>query len=261
MIHVTEYLSVQVCENLAICICQNSRFFVVGSIRRIDCEFFVIVYVAFGAQSHPHTFPPVHDHPYLTSNMSRTNRPGPSNKPKEAAKPAVVDDDDDDDDIDLSDPAADPQPRPLDWRIEAEAVIADVGPHVKQMCIAERLPPSRTHIFLNCTTLEGRRMCICLSARGFEVVGDAYDSVAKHGGDGGQQEEEDDVGPGRKKSIVYDTPYALLGDVSDEYIHSFGDYLYEALQNLADEEEELEDREEEEALRKAQKEEQKKAAT
>lgn len=106
----------------------------------------------------------------------------------------------------------------IEWTTEAQAIIADVQQHVRDIRIASSLPSSRTHIYLNVTTLEDRRMCICLSGRGFRVVGDAYDNV----------DNETDA-----NAVTYETPYALLGAMSAGYTQSFGDVLSGALQMLA----------------------------
>lgn len=113
----------------------------------------------------------------------------------------------------------------IDWRAEAAAVIDDVRQHVRDIRIATDAGPaadngSRTHIYLNVTTLEDRQLCVRLCARGFRVVGQAYDSVLA----------DTDESP----EMTYDTPYALLGAMSRGYTQSFGDVLSGALQKLAD---------------------------
>lgn len=108
----------------------------------------------------------------------------------------------------------------IEWTTEAQAIIADVKQHVRDICIADALQSSRTHIYLNVTTLEDRRMCVCLSGQGFRVVGQTYDNV----------DDEKDA-----NAITFDTPYALLGAMSAGYTQSFGDVLSGALQRLADE--------------------------
>lgn len=115
----------------------------------------------------------------------------------------------------------------IDWRAEADAVCADLRAHVRHIGTATRLPASRTHIHLNVTTLEGRQLCVLMAGSGFRIVGaEAHDTIDDNDGgatatEGGQQ-------------ITYETPYALLGAVSDRYTQSFGDTLCGALQQLAE---------------------------
>lgn len=104
----------------------------------------------------------------------------------------------------------------IEWQSEAQAVINDVKSHVKHITVSDRLPSSRTHIFLNLTTLEGRRMCVQISSAGFQVVGNEYDET----GDQSSYEE------------IFETPYALLSVVSEGYAQSFGGELAKALQKL-----------------------------
>lgn len=111
-------------------------------------------------------------------------------------------------------------PDPVNWEAEAHAIIRDVQRHVAEISISARVPSSRTHIFLNVTTLEQTRICVRVSGEGFRVVGEDHDQVAP----------EDEL----QTADTFDTPYALLGQVSPAYTNSFGNSLSEALQKLAD---------------------------
>lgn len=130
----------------------------------------------------------------------------------------------------------------IDWPAEAHAVIADVGPHVRDIRIAGVQPPTRTHIHLNVQTLEERRLCVRLCSQGFRVVGHDYDQVLD--------------GEADEAAVTYETPYALLGAMSGAYTKSFADVLSGALQKVADDrrrslaEEEVEQPEEAEEVRK-----------
>lgn len=110
----------------------------------------------------------------------------------------------------------------IEWQSEAQAIINDVKNHVKNIAVSDKLPSSRTHIFLNLTTLEGRRMCVQISSAGFQVVGSEYDdnTVARQVDQHSSHEE------------IYETPYALLSVVSQGYTQSFGGELAKALQKL-----------------------------
>lgn len=110
----------------------------------------------------------------------------------------------------------------IEWKSEAQAIINDVRSHVKDIAVSDKLPSSRTHIFLNVTTLEGRRMCVQISSAGFQIVGSEYDDNTAA--------IEMDQHPIREE--IYETPYALLSEVSDGYVQSFGGELANALQKL-----------------------------
>lgn len=115
-----------------------------------------------------------------------------------------------------TDPDSDPI---LEWEDEAEAIIKDVKQHVKDIQISTKLESSKTNIFLNVTTLEDRKFCARISTEGFQIVGNSYDSI---------------VESIEKTSMAYDTPYALLNDVSAQYVQSFGNGLASALEKLAE---------------------------
>lgn len=104
----------------------------------------------------------------------------------------------------------------LDWQDEAAAIIKDVEKHVKDIRISTALESSKTNIFINLTTLEQATYCIRISTEGFQIVGQSYDTVEKN---------ED-------TSVTYETPYALLNDISAGYVQSFGNNLTAALEKL-----------------------------
>lgn len=111
----------------------------------------------------------------------------------------------------------------IEWQSEAQAIINDVKSHVKDIVVSEKLPSSRTHIFLNLTTLENRRMCVQISSAGFQVVGNEYDDCTSGARQIDQQTNHEEI---------YETPYALLSVVSEGYSQSFGGELAKALQKL-----------------------------
>ncbi|KER25441.1 hypothetical protein T265_07122 [Opisthorchis viverrini] len=79
--------------------------------------------------------------------------------------------------------------------VEAEAAIKEVAFGVKQIARAsDSLPYTDSLAYLNVTTLEDKKMCIEISARGFCPVGEEYDKV------------KDDA----QESEYYETIYALL---------------------------------------------------
>ncbi|XP_049541602.1 GSK3-beta interaction protein [Anopheles darlingi] len=101
----------------------------------------------------------------------------------------------------------------IDWSTEATAIIEDIAQHIKEATLSKILKPTLSESFMNLTTLEDKRMCIKVSAVGLEVVGDEYD-----------QNEKD-----RLELKRYETPYALLSDLSPSYINAFGNNLENAL--------------------------------
>lgn len=57
----------------------------------------------------------------------------------------------------------------IDFKVEAEMVIADIGFAVEEMSISNKLPSSREYVYLNILTKEHRRICVELSVLGFRV--------------------------------------------------------------------------------------------
>lgn len=57
----------------------------------------------------------------------------------------------------------------IDFRLEAEAVIKDIGFAVKSISISNKLPASRECVYLNVSTKESKRFCVELSVLGFLV--------------------------------------------------------------------------------------------
>lgn len=106
-----------------------------------------------------------------------------------------------------------------DWQGEAEAIINDVQSHVKEICISSKIPLTENDIHLNITTLEERKICVRLSSSGFEIVGETYDEIG-----------EESV----HHTEIYETPYALLQQISPLYIASFGNSLVNALNKIKD---------------------------
>lgn len=104
--------------------------------------------------------------------------------------------------------------RPINWREEANAIIDDIRNHVLSISVSERLPETEREIFLNCETREEKSFTVRLSADGYQIVGQRFDTRA---------------GPA---SIPYETPYALLNAISPGYVNSFGNELSNALSRL-----------------------------
>lgn len=57
----------------------------------------------------------------------------------------------------------------IDFRVEAEAVMKDIGFTVKSINISSKLPASRECVYLNVLTKEGKCLCVELSVLGFLV--------------------------------------------------------------------------------------------
>lgn len=106
------------------------------------------------------------------------------------------------------------------WESEAEAIIRDVKQHLAEIFVSKKIPSSRSQIILNLTTLEQYRFCVRVSGEGFRVVGKEHD----------KQLPDDEL-----DTETFDTPYALLGQISEGYTNSFGNCLSNALKKLAEE--------------------------
>ena len=105
-----------------------------------------------------------------------------------------------------------------EWRVEALAIIRDVQDHVEEMklaCIPTCTDKEQT-VYLNLTTRERDQYCVELTAQGFRVVGRNYDSK--------------DLTTG----VYFETPYALLDNLSPMYRQAFGDSLAQKLAQLTD---------------------------
>lgn len=103
------------------------------------------------------------------------------------------------------------------WPQEAEAAINDIKKHVKSACISLILNSNNQHIYINLTTLENTDFCVEMSGAGFRVVGRMYD----------------DTSLSSIENMNYETPYALLNNISQKYRESFGGELMNRLLDLA----------------------------
>lgn len=119
------------------------------------------------------------------------------------------------------------------WREEAEAVIRDIGDHVRHASLSGVLASSDSLIYLNLTTLEGQQLTVRLTHQGFAVVShqshDTDDVIGKKDSDDVTDIKEDDDDDSLQH---YETAYALLSSVSKGYSHSFGDSLKDKLSAL-----------------------------
>lgn len=103
------------------------------------------------------------------------------------------------------------------WPQEAEAAISDIKKHVKSACISPILNSNNQRIYINLTTLENSEYCIEMSGAGFRVIGRQYD----------------DTSLSSIENMNYETPYALLNNISQKYRESFGGELMNKLLDLA----------------------------
>jgi len=103
----------------------------------------------------------------------------------------------------------------IDFKVEAEAVIEDIGFTVESINISQELPTSRECVYLNVLTKECRSLCVELSVLGFRIVGDNFDEIQEG-----------------RVSKYYETMYALLDTVSPGYCKSFGEALVQKLSSL-----------------------------
>lgn len=103
------------------------------------------------------------------------------------------------------------------WKIEAQAIINDIKGHVKKIEISEKLESTDRSIYFNLYTIEEQIFCVELSAQGFKIVGYNYDEVNNTISD-----------------KYYETPYALLNDISVKFKDSFANALLEKLQHLSE---------------------------
>ena len=57
----------------------------------------------------------------------------------------------------------------IDFKVEAELVIEDIGFTVESISISKKLPSSRKCVYLNVLTKERKSLCVELSVLGFRV--------------------------------------------------------------------------------------------
>ena len=100
----------------------------------------------------------------------------------------------------------------MDWKKEAEAVIADVKSCVAHICLSEGQPNPKNEIFMNLTILEGDEFTVQLTVAGFRIVGNKHESI-----DPGMQ------------TRFYETPYALLNEISKKFNEVFSERLSQRL--------------------------------
>lgn len=103
------------------------------------------------------------------------------------------------------------------WTEDAKVVIQDMKKHVRDISISN-LPSTNSRVYFNITTLELKDFCAELSAAGFTIVGEKYDSEDKRG-----------------KYSFYETPYSMLDNLSPAYRDSFGEQLMIKLTKLQEE--------------------------
>lgn len=102
----------------------------------------------------------------------------------------------------------------IQWDVEAQAVINDVKAHVQDIQITN-IPATSMGVYFNITTIENKKFCVHLGAPGFKVVGNVYNDTS--GGD---------------MNRTFETPYALLCSLSQQYAKSFGDLVMKKLCEL-----------------------------
>lgn len=103
------------------------------------------------------------------------------------------------------------------WPQEAEATINDIRKHVKSASISSKIKSNNQRVIINLTTLENKDYCIEMSAFGFRIVGKKHDNMSLANAD----------------HANYETPYALLNNISQKYRESFGGELMNKLLDLA----------------------------
>lgn len=103
----------------------------------------------------------------------------------------------------------------IKWDEEATGVINDIKQFVKDVHLCQIQPNIDQMVLLNLETFENDKFCIKLCASGFGVTGNNFDA-----GDSSSVEK------------WYETPYALLTDLSSSYIVRFNQSLIDRLQTI-----------------------------
>ncbi|KAK3726316.1 hypothetical protein QZH41_012733 [Actinostola sp. cb2023] len=103
----------------------------------------------------------------------------------------------------------------IDFRIEAQDVIKDIGFAVEQITVSKQLPATKECAYLNIETKEKQLYCVQLCVQGFRVVSSTFD-----------------VCQDNPSNPFYETVYALLDTISTQYVQMFGNRLSKKLSEL-----------------------------
>lgn len=103
----------------------------------------------------------------------------------------------------------------INWLEEAEAVINDIKPFVKMVHLSKHQPDTDCMVLMNLETFENETFCIKLCGTGFGIAGYNYDT-----------ENIIDI------NKWYETPYAMLTEISRSYVERFKESLVEKLKKF-----------------------------
>ncbi|XP_053207615.1 GSK3B-interacting protein-like [Panonychus citri] len=115
-----------------------------------------------------------------------------------------------------------------DWTKEAQFIVKEFESVVNYISVSTKLDQSDHLIYFNCETKEGDKYCIELTAAGFRIVSNLFDTIDEdkkivH-------EEENDEGQEKiLNSVFYETMNALLDKMSPLYRIAFSNQLIEKL--------------------------------
>jgi len=115
------------------------------------------------------------------------------------------------------------------WEEEARGVIKEIKDYVRLFTVSEKVPATDSEIFFNLITLEETCYTIRLSELGFSVVGLQLDTVPDTGLEEVELAGQDCTAKGGGDRF-YETPHALLDNLSLAYRKAWGNHL--ALQLL-----------------------------
>ncbi len=103
----------------------------------------------------------------------------------------------------------------IKWDEEANGVINDIKPFLKDVHISKNQPAIERMVLLNLETYENEKFCVKLCESGFAVVSRNHDTC-----------EATDV------EKWFETPYAMLSQLSPSYPERFKQSLLDKLNNL-----------------------------
>lgn len=104
----------------------------------------------------------------------------------------------------------------LNWKEEANGVIKDIKPLVKEICIAHHQPDRNNMMLLNLRTYEDKMYCVKLCVRGFGVIAEEFDYKGS------------DSPP-----VWFETFYSLLSRFSPSFESRFNALVSEKLASLS----------------------------
>lgn len=103
----------------------------------------------------------------------------------------------------------------INFITEGQLSLNEVSFALKEGELSSSLPCIPDMVYMNITTQEGRRLCVCLDKHGFQVVGDDHNTITS--------DKDSDQNP------IFETVYSLMEYISPSYHKLFSEQLIKKL--------------------------------